>query len=421
MAIGSPVKSSVKNLVKKYHKAELVKANSVMKSSAMAKNAFAKDFVSTASIVKADEEPTTEEVETKGLVNTEYLAYLQYGGGFTDAYRILDVEYAIQDNKIDLQVDENIMLVGTIGEGENEYAEDGLEIITFAGGQVIGTSKTDNTDYVVKACDYNSTDHTITVNDNDIVAYAAFDEAGDISFFIIPEIIAVYNQNAGIIYGGVNYYYYPTDAIKPFIYNTYITGTTETYNSTTEDYDVTPVEIESQALFYDEDEEAVEQYILVKELNAWGVDDVWTKVSLLSDYSSAYIENYQYVGTYTFKDGSNGDIVNSAVQPDYYTDQNGLTLAVSSGDQGELVLTAPTGEDASIYWLVGFFDDGKLYLIKQLAEMQIVITSELTGIKGVTDNAKTLNSGVAYNLAGQKVGKGYKGLIIRDGKKYIVK
>ena len=46
------------------------------------------------------------------------------------------------------------------------------------------------------------------------------------------------------------------------------------------------------------------------------------------------------------------------------------------------------------------------------------LKNQETGIHSVT-NAKTTTSGTIYNLAGQKVGKDYKGLVIKDGKKVI--
>ena len=45
---------------------------------------------------------------------------------------------------------------------------------------------------------------------------------------------------------------------------------------------------------------------------------------------------------------------------------------------------------------------------------------ETDGIKSVQGSGFTVN-GEAYNLAGQKVGKDYKGIVIKNGKKYIIK
>jgi hypothetical protein len=42
------------------------------------------------------------------------------------------------------------------------------------------------------------------------------------------------------------------------------------------------------------------------------------------------------------------------------------------------------------------------------------------GIEAVVDKAKT-GSTATYNLAGQRISKEYKGIVIKDGKKVVVK
>lgn len=46
---------------------------------------------------------------------------------------------------------------------------------------------------------------------------------------------------------------------------------------------------------------------------------------------------------------------------------------------------------------------------------------ETTGINGITAGKAEQDGTVLYNLAGQRVAKGYKGLVIKNGKKYLVK
>ena len=45
--------------------------------------------------------------------------------------------------------------------------------------------------------------------------------------------------------------------------------------------------------------------------------------------------------------------------------------------------------------------------------------AEAAGIQNVT--IMTPQRGIIYNLAGQKVGKDYKGIVIMDGKKVVLK
>jgi hypothetical protein len=52
-------------------------------------------------------------------------------------------------------------------------------------------------------------------------------------------------------------------------------------------------------------------------------------------------------------------------------------------------------------------------------KISFVCTEPVSGIDDVViDND---NSGDSYNLSGQKVGTGYKGIIIRNGKKIVIK
>ena len=44
-----------------------------------------------------------------------------------------------------------------------------------------------------------------------------------------------------------------------------------------------------------------------------------------------------------------------------------------------------------------------------------------TGIQQTIAPVKVINNGAIYNLAGQKVNENYKGIVIKNGKKYIQK
>jgi len=57
------------------------------------------------------------------------------------------------------------------------------------------------------------------------------------------------------------------------------------------------------------------------------------------------------------------------------------------------------------------------YAVRSALRHRYLVNQE-TGIHAVT-NTRTTTNGTIYNLAGQKVGKDYKGLVIKDGKKVI--
>ena len=63
--------------------------------------------------------------------------------------------------------------------------------------------------------------------------------------------------------------------------------------------------------------------------------------------------------------------------------------------------------------------DSKAQTVK-IKSVKRVVTSATTGISKV-ENLKVAKDGKSFNLAGQQVGKGYKGIVIKNGKKIIVK
>ena len=52
---------------------------------------------------------------------------------------------------------------------------------------------------------------------------------------------------------------------------------------------------------------------------------------------------------------------------------------------------------------------------------QEIPTEETTAIKEVAEKTAATQSGAIYNLAGQRVGEDYKGIVIKNGKKVLVK
>ena len=75
--------------------------------------------------------------------------------------------------------------------------------------------------------------------------------------------------------------------------------------------------------------------------------------------------------------------------------------------------------DGEAYTVVGivvtYYNKTDNTVIAELAPIKEVVT-------GINDiKAETQSNGAVYNLAGQKVDGSYKGIVIRDGKKYLNK
>lgn len=90
-----------------------------------------------------------------------------------------------------------------------------------------------------------------------------------------------------------------------------------------------------------------------------------------------------------------------------------------------------SGKDFGFYWQKG--TDGtsvknaahKAFLRVPASNgakfLSFTFGEETTGINGITASDAEQNGTALYNLAGQRVAKGYKGLVIKNGKKYLVK
>ncbi len=102
----------------------------------------------------------------------------------------------------------------------------------------------------------------------------------------------------------------------------------------------------------------------------------------------------------------------------------GATVATDDNGYKNYVLTT-SGSDYGFYWAndrtVG---TNKAYLHVQTSnpiKLRFDDSNEIaTGIINV-ENENMLFDGATYNLAGQRVSDGYKGIVIRNGKKYLVK
>lgn len=90
-----------------------------------------------------------------------------------------------------------------------------------------------------------------------------------------------------------------------------------------------------------------------------------------------------------------------------------------------------SGEDFGFYWQKGTGGNcvnnaaHKAFLRVPASSsakfLSFTFGEETTGINGIIASDAEQNGTVLYNLAGQRVAKGYKGLVIKNGKKYLVK
>lgn len=90
-----------------------------------------------------------------------------------------------------------------------------------------------------------------------------------------------------------------------------------------------------------------------------------------------------------------------------------------------------SGDDCGFYWQKGTGGNcvnnaAHKAFLRVLASssakfLSFTFGEETTGLNGITASDAEQNGTALYNLAGQRVAKGYKGLVIKNGKKYLVK
>ena len=85
-----------------------------------------------------------------------------------------------------------------------------------------------------------------------------------------------------------------------------------------------------------------------------------------------------------------------------------LTVTLKASDD------AATGEAKMEKILLVALDESKMNTVTEATFA--VTVGGATGINGINADE---NDGAAYNLAGQKVGKNYKGIIVKNGKKMM--
>ena len=99
---------------------------------------------------------------------------------------------------------------------------------------------------------------------------------------------------------------------------------------------------------------------------------------------------------------------------------SGKEFKAESGDYLTVTLKASddaaTGEAKMEKILLVALDESKMNTVTEATFA--VTVGGATGINGINADE---NDGAAYNLAGQKVGKNYKGILVKNGKKTLVK
>lgn len=149
---------------------------------------------------------------------------------------------------------------------------------------------------------------------------------------------------------------------------------------------------------------------------------IYTKVELESTatYSITLPESFENGSVVADKEtAAEGETVTLTVTPDEGYELETLTIAtVETNPTDGAPMLAPLR--ANVDYTAG--ENGTYTFVMPAAPVTINATFKETTVTGIVDlNTGTAKSGQRYNLMGQPVGKDYKGIVIEDGKKIIVK
>ena len=141
-----------------------------------------------------------------------------------------------------------------------------------------------------------------------------------------------------------------------------------------------------------------------------------------SDEKQEYIVEFEEPTTAGLNLGCNTDVKDETVTWDakialYFAVEPGSSKAscVISKDN----VLARTDKATKVINVFLQNTDSKAQTVK-IKSIKRIISSTTTGISKV-ENLKVAQDGKCFNLAGQQVGKGYKGIVIKNGKKVVVK
>ena len=141
-----------------------------------------------------------------------------------------------------------------------------------------------------------------------------------------------------------------------------------------------------------------------------------------SDEKQEYIVEFEEPTTAGLNLGCNTDVKDETVTWDakialYFAVEPGSTKASCVISKEDVL--AKTDKATKVINVFLQNTDSKAQTVK-IKSIKRIISSTTTGISKV-ENLKVAQDGKCFNLAGQQVGKGYKGIVVKNGKKMVIK
>ncbi len=367
-----------------------------------------------------------KKIEEEALVPAYYDAAVFVSLGGTLDTSMNEGAFAADETDVLVAFDPNwAPIKGKINkEAENPLAAYGAVVVEFAPGQEVGQAS-DGTKYVMYAAKYNSetgaADADVT---STIVGYYIPGEVADDAELYIPATLTVTKEDGtGAIFSLAKPDFSPAAA-----------------------FDMSEGEVAGTAVIPEKDYNFGDYkrkvnvarmggYIYVQNLDP-DTEDAWTAMRLGYDSEEAMMNGevsgmliapYQLVDEWDSTDGisfveyniglySDGDNSNGITNDGDETYEGYVQLIYD--DENNLFVADDFGGD--YYDVVASSDPEYNGWYNRITNMYLSLDGP-TAIKGVNANVAKVADGSIYNLAGQKVGKNYKGVVVKDGKKFLQK
>lgn len=350
--------------------------------------------------------------------------------GVTQKNMFSEIKYYVADQKAYLSLYGLDYMEGTVETESNKYSSMGADSITFNLGTVGFESK--NGKFVYGAATVAMTKTAITATRNDMTTIGAYYFAENKELYIpalsLNHFIAIFNENGENPTAPVAGTLIANPDIQPASYiNKHVSKATWTAKEMSYNSQTNQVETKDLAggdahvyLAYDG------YYVSGIYPASLGLDDAWVFMEKSDDGTQVTISPDQVLGTVEFyvdeARTTTDEVIFTPVSllTDYsnWADDETSVLFIEEDAKTETTTISSDGmTSVSLYgWsktkdLAGTWFD--------MTDFAITITYELDGINEVKTTRS--NSDVTYNMAGQRISKDYKGLVIRNGKKIIKK
>lgn len=343
--------------------------------------------------------------------------------GFVDQYMYEGASYLVQDGKAYLKPFADLgMVEGVVEAGvKNTYSELGADSITFTCSSIATLTSTGVKLYL-EPCDFDR-ENWIVVRKDGAKTFGAyyFAENGEL---YVPEILALFVEDP--LEKNPNSHYdvlYPLDLMPKSAYEEYSSKAI-----------VSAYGLASGATHANDNAVAVfgDDCIYVKGAEMAFNPESWVKFVADENDESIYNMPWQglsqasYSGTpallraYGVIPQGDGTVRLNYIDldGDGYVDDCPTVFRWSDNTDDTSSLTSTNGTEFSA--MIYTAEDGILGFYEVYGSLNVTITYEsITGINEIKGN-KQQNDAI-YNIAGQRVAKDYKGLVIKNGKKYLVK